>query len=304
MILSVILVNYKQPDQTIDCVRSLDRSTFQDFQTIIVDNESDLASEEKLRGHCPNAVVIPVAQNLGFAGANNIGIRFAIESGSKLVLLLNNDTVVHKELLEELVETAEEDKSTGVVGGKIFYFDKPDTLWFAGGRLNIHKALGTHEGIGIKDDGSFNLMKESDYMTGCCLLTKREVVEKIGLLDTRFFLYLEDADFCVRAKDAGYNIIYQPKAIVYHKVSSSTQWDSPVYIYFSLRNKILFLRKHSSFSLWARYSPYLMYFYLRQFARLIFKWHNFRAARAAFLGMLDGLRNSTGRDGEGSLHRL
>lgn len=302
--LSVILVNYKRGDLTIECVHSLEESTYEDFQVIIVDNDGTHDSTEKLKCGCPGAIVIPVEKNLGFAEGNNVGIRYALGTGSKMVLLLNNDTIVHSDLLKNLVETACGDNLLGIVGGKIYYHDAPNTLWFAGGHLEIDKAFGTHLGLGKRDDGSFELATQSDYITGCCLLAKREVFESVGLLDAHLFLYFEDADFCVRARNAGYTVIFQPRAVLYHKVSNSTRHDSPIYIYFNLRNKILFLRKHSTFKKWFKHTPYLVYFYIRQIARLIFKWHDLRGARAAYLGLLDGLRNFTGQSGEGSLKRL
>lgn len=304
MLLSIILVNYKQAGQTIECVRSLEKSSFRDFKAIIVDNESTSESASELRTHCPDAIVLPCGSNLGFAGGNNVGIRYAIESKSDLILLLNNDTIVHENLLETLVNTIQSQKTIGVVGAKVYYEDRRDLLWFAGGRLFIDKALATHRGIQEKDDGLFDTLQETDFVTGCCLMTKREVIEHIGMLDTGFFLYYEDSDFCIRARDAGYSVLYQPKAVLYHKVSHSTELDSPVYIYFNLRNKILFLKKHSSPAGWIRHLPYLSYFYARQFVRLIIRHRNRRAVRAAFLGLIDGLRNSTGEHGEGKLMRL
>ena len=302
--LSVILVNYKRSDLTVDCVRSLEGSTYKDFQIIIIDNDATEDSTVTLKTRCPEATVISVRGNIGFAEGNNVGIREALSGGSKWILLLNNDTLVHRDLLKNLVETAEGNKLVGVIGGKIYYHDNPDTLWFAGGHLEIDKALGTHIGIGGKDDGSFDHATDTDYITGCCMFVKREVFESAGLLDTRLFLYFEDADFCVRAKDSGYVILFQPRAVLYHRVSISTRHDSPVYIYFNLRNKIIFLRKHSAVRKWVKHLPYLTYFYFRQIARLLLKWHDLRGVRAACLGLWDGLRNYTGQAGEGSLYKL
>jgi GT2 family glycosyltransferase len=124
------------------------------------------------------------------------------------------------------------------------------------------------------------------------------------LLDESFFAYLEDVDFCVRARGMGYKVLYQPKAVIYHNVSSTTSWDSPLYLYFNLRNKILFLRKHSRGMRWVPYLPKLVYFYLRQFIRLIVKWRNVPSARAAWWGLIDGLRGFTGISGMGRLPRL
>jgi hypothetical protein len=302
--LSIILVNYKQTDLTSDCVNSLRESTFKDFNIIIVDNESTQSSHEILCTVCPEAYVLPFERNLGFGGGNNAGIEYALQHGAKLILLLNNDTVVKNDTLEKLVRTAERKPTAGIIGAKIYYYNNPRMIWYSGGRLDIDKALGTHPGIGLEDDGSQRECVETDFVTGCCLLTRQEVLEKIGKLDQSYFLYMEDADFCVRAKRAGFSVIYEPSAVVYHKVSNSTGWDSPTYIYFNLRNKILFLRKNSNISRCIWNLHYFIYFYGRQLIRLIFKHRNYRAARAAIFGIIDGFRNYTGNIGEGSLYKL
>jgi hypothetical protein len=130
---------------------------------------------------------------------------------------------------------------------------------------------------------------------------RREVADQIGILEKAFFAYLEDADFCTRARAAGFEVRYQPKAIIYHKVSRTSAWDSPVYIYFNLRNKLLFLRRHSNAFRWLPYLPGLVYYYLRQFTRLVFKKRDAQKVRAAWYGLVDGLRNSTGEMGEGRM---
>jgi GT2 family glycosyltransferase len=302
--LSIILVNYKKTELTNDCVKSLRESTFRDFNIIIVDNESTRTSFEELHSACPEANVLTSERNLGFGGANNAGIEFALQHGADLLLLLNNDAVVKKDTIEKLVETADEKPGAGVVGAKIYYYDRPNLIWYSGGKLDVDKALGTHPKIGLEDDGSDDECVETDFVTGCCLLTRKEVIDKIGSLDQSYFLYLEDADFCVRAKRAGYSVIYQPAAVVYHKVSNSSGWDSPTYIYFNLRNKLLFLRNNSKASRWIWQLHYLIYYYVRQFIRLTFKHRNYKAARAAFFGFIDGVRNYTGVMGEGRLYKL
>ena len=302
--LAVILVNYRRPDDTIECVRSLRQSTFTDFRLIIVDNASGDGSVERLRNDCPEALLIAHPTNLGFAEGNNAGIRVALAEGAQLVLLLNNDTIVDPDALHVLVRTMEDHYTAGIVGAKIRYYDRKNILWFAGGYINRHSTFGGHYGLNTEDRGQFDTLRSCDFVTGCTLLFRRALVDQVGMLERSYFAYLEDVEFCVRAGDAGYDILYQPGAIIYHKVSSTSSWDSPVYIYFNLRNKIIFLRRNSSVLRWLPHLPHLAYFYLRQFARLVFKWHDIRGTRAAWLGLRDGLRNFTGSHGEGSLDRI
>lgn len=299
--LSVILVNYKRARDTIDCVRSLEQSTFPDFDIIIVDNGTAEGTRSLFTSECPRATLIPSERNLGFAEGNNVGIREALRRGSTYILLLNNDTVIDKHALAEMVKSLSDDPGVGIVGAKIYYFDRPDVLWFAGAYLNAHAARIKHYGIGEKDSGNYDGERPTDYVTGCCLMFRREIADRIGLLDKAYFAYLEDADFCLRARAAGFTMRYQPSAIIYHKVSSTSAWDSPVYIYFNLRNKLLFLRRHSSFFRWLPYLPSIVYYYARQFIRLAFKWRDVQKVRAAWYGMVDGLRDYTGEVGEGRM---
>jgi GT2 family glycosyltransferase len=300
-VLSVILVNYKRTQDTIDCVRSLEQSTFLDFDIIIVDNGAGEGSRRAFTEGCPHAILLFSERNLGFAEGNNVGIREALRRGSTYILLLNNDTIIDKQALAEMVKSLSHDRSIGIVGAKIYYFDRPNVLWFAGAYLNVNAARYGHYGIGEKDSGQYDGERRTDYVTGCCLMFRREVADQIGLLDKAYFAYLEDADFCLRARAAGFAVSYQPKAIIYHKVSSASAWDSPVYIYFNLRNKLLFLRRHSNSFRWLPFLPGLVYFYARQFIRLVFKWRDAQKVQAAWYGMVDGLRDYTGEIGEGRM---
>lgn len=302
--LAVILINYKRVYDTIECIESLQSSTFANFDIILIDNGSDDGSAEILQNKFPQIISFPNDTNVGFAEGNNIGIRYALEKMYKYILILNNDTVVANDALAYLMNTIKSNSKFGVVGCKILYYDNPEYIWFAGGNFNYNSSKGYHYGIKEKDIGQYDHEYETDYITGCCLLTRREVFEKIGMLDPDYFAYLEDVDFCSRAKKTGYSIVYQPKAVIYHKVSSTSSWDSPVYLYFNMRNKILFLSKNSRFTKWVIYLPYLIWFYLRQFIRLIFKHRNFKTAYAVYLGICDGLRKYTGKFGEGSLNKL
>lgn len=300
--LSIILVNHRRATDTIECVRSLRQSTYKGFELIIVDNGSGDESIDQLRRECPEARLIVNESNMGFAEGNNAGIRES--TGSEFILLLNNDTIVDPAALSALVQTLKNDPAAAIVGAKIYYFDRPNVLWFAGGHFNQHSTFGGHDGLNEEDCGAYDTLRPCDFVTGCCLLFRRQLVNRVGLLERSYFAYLEDVEFCIRTRAASYLVMYQPQAKIYHKVSSTSSWDSPVYIYFNLRNKIVFLRRNSSVTRWLPHLPHLIYFYVRQFVRLMFKWHDAQGTRAAWLGLRDGLRNTTGSYGEGSLERV
>jgi GT2 family glycosyltransferase len=302
--LSIILVNYRRPDDTVECVRSLSGSTFRDVQIIIVDNGSGDGSTDRLRRECAGTILITSPRNVGFAGGNNLGIRRALDDGSRFILLLNNDTIIDPGTIEALMATIRAGRRTGIVGAKIVYYDRPDILWFAGGYLNPNAARAGHHGIGKPDGPAFHSPKPCEYVTGCCLLARREVFEAVGMLPTPYFAYMEDAEFCLRTRRAGYAVLYEPRARVLHKISMTTRWDSPAYIYLNLRNKLLFLKRNSRPALWAPHLPSLLYFYLRQMIRLLLRGHGPVALRAAWYAIIDGLRGFTGEDGSGRLPLL
>jgi GT2 family glycosyltransferase len=302
--LAVILVNYGDPGDTIACVESLGKSTGVDYRIYVVDNASTAETADRLRTGCPNVTLMTNAENIGFGGGNNTGITRAFGDGADLVLLLNNDTIVAPETLSALAEPFSRSPRAGVAAAKIYYHSEPDLLWYAGGRLSVNAARVAHVGLGTKDAGQFDRLAETDYATGCSLLFSREVYDAIGMLDDGFFAYYEDADFSVRARKAGFPVLFVPAARVWHKVSTTSGWDSPVYIYFNLRNKLLFVRKHASVPGAILAVPELCYYFGRQFIRLILKRRNLTAAKAAWMGTIDGLRGLKGVHGRGRLQQV
>lgn len=186
-------------------------------------------------------------QNYGFAEGNNIGIRFAMEHfPSEYILLLNNDTVQDPCFLKNLVEGAEEHPHAGFIGPKIFYCDyhgRSDIINHAGVLLNNWIGITIHRGDKIPDIGQYNRVREVDSLTGACLLVKREVIEKIGLLIPDYFLYWEETEWCQRGRHAGYTCVYIPSSVIWHHVGSSAQ--GPTYQYYYTRNRFWFIRKNA-----------------------------------------------------------
>ncbi|HWP83428.1 MAG TPA: glycosyltransferase family 2 protein [Bacteroidota bacterium] len=217
----VILVNWNGKADTLECLSSLQKVHYSNARVLVVDNASSDGSVEAFRSQFPSVELIENSVNVRFAGGNNVGIRHALERGAEYVLVLNNDTVVDAMVLDELIRTAESDPSIGMVGAKVLYYTDPQRIWFAGGRIHWWSGWIAHEGIREMDRRQHDIVKDVDYLTGCCILAKREVIEEIGLFDERFFMYGEDVDWCLRARRAGYRLVFQPKAKVWHKVSVS-----------------------------------------------------------------------------------
>ncbi len=302
--LIIILVNYRHADDTIACIHSLRQSTYTNFDIVVVDNGFGDGSADRIRSAHSGIRLIENSQNLGFAGGNNIGLKIALDGTYAFALLLNNDTVVEPQTLAALIAAMHAHPDVGIVGAKIYFFDNPRMLWFSGGILNVHSGAVAHRGIHETDEGQYDQPGSCDFVTGCCLLIRRAVLERVGMLDTDYFAYYEDGDFSYRARQAGFGVFYMPTARVWHKISSSTQWDSPFYLYFTLRNRLVFLRKHSTLIATLPYIHVLLYFYGRQFIRLLLKGGPFEELRAAWFAVIDGLRGNTGLLGMGSFDRV
>jgi GT2 family glycosyltransferase len=219
----VIVLSWNGKKDTLECLASLQQLTYPNARIIVVDNSSSDGTGDAIRSAFPNIELIVNNSNLRFAGGNNVGIRQSLEGGAEYVLMLNNDTVVDPEFLGRLVEAAESGRKIGIVGPKIYYFDDPKRIWFAGGLIKWWRGRVTHIGIREVDNGEYDVTTEVDYITGCCMLIKREVIETIGMLDERYYIYGEDVDLCVRALRSGYKSVYVPSSRVWHKLSVSTK---------------------------------------------------------------------------------
>lgn len=240
----IVLLNYKGCQDTIECIESLEQITYPNYRIIVVDNDSKDGSEETLRNKFPQHIIIQSGDNLGFSGGNNVGIKYALENRADYILLLNNDTLVEPNFLEPLVEESEKDKSIGIAAGKINYYYDKNIIWAAGGYISEIKGCGYHYGINQEDLGQYDIRQEVSFLTGCIQLIKREVLEKVGLYDEDYFLYMEDVDYCCRVKKTGFKLMYVPKSKIYHKVSASTGENSPLMLYYMNRNRLLFIRKN------------------------------------------------------------
>lgn len=217
----IVVVTWNGKRDTLECLASLQAVTYPNYRILLIDNASTDGTQEAVQKQFPSVEMIRTDRNLRFAGGNNVGIRHALSQGAAYVLLLNNDTVVDPNFLTELVATAERDPSVGMVGARIYYHEDPQRIWFAGGEISWWSGWIAHTGIRQVDRGHFDSERAVDYITGCCMLVRREVIERIGLLDERFFMYGEDVDWCLRARRAGYRLVFQPKAKVWHKLSVS-----------------------------------------------------------------------------------
>ncbi|QYR20624.1 DUF1972 domain-containing protein [Paenibacillus sp. sptzw28] len=251
-LVGVILVNFNGADDTIECITSLMKMNYFNMNLYVVDNcsynDSGLQLKQFIDKQDSSSIkFIQLERNVGFSGGNNVAIRQAMADGAELLWLINNDTIVDRDALSYLVETMKENPGTGIVGSKIYFYGTK-RIWFAGGAIN-KLGMSSHSGYNKEDlQGElYSEVKEVGYITGCSLLANKKMIEQIGVLDEDFFLYYEDTEFCRRAIRYGWKVFYEPRSIVWHKVSASTKSSfndhSPALDYYDIRNSIFFIRK-------------------------------------------------------------
>ncbi|CAN5159540.1 glycosyltransferase family 2 protein [soil metagenome] len=287
----VVIVNWNGWADTIECLESVFRQHYMNFQVVICDNDSADHSLARIRawadgelnvqpaisnplqrlswppvpkpiprveydrayaeagglrrGPEPKLVLVETGANLGFAGGNNVGLRYALkQDDAAYVWLLNNDTVVDQEALAAAVLVAERDDSIGMVGAKLLFYDRPGTIQaVAGGKIipwqGMIRLLGREE----EDRGQWSDTVTPDYITGASLLVKADVVRTIGLLDEQYFMYAEELDWCLRARKASWRLIYSPGSSIWHKEGKSVRYRSPLHDFYAVRSTLLWVKK-------------------------------------------------------------
>ncbi len=249
----LVIVNWNGYIDTQKCLASITKLRIPEntsLETIIVDNGSTDISVQRLSNGFPWATILTLDENLGFTGGNNIGIQYAMKSGADYIWLLNNDTVVHQNALS-LID-AFKDPTVGIAGSKIYFApghefyasrykksQRGKVFWFAGGLIDWENMYASHKGVDEVDSGQYDQIVDTPFVTGCSMMIKREVVDRIGLLDDRFYLYLEDLDFGLRAKSQGFTLVYYPNSVIWHiNAGSSGGVGNEIHDYYITRNRL------------------------------------------------------------------
>ncbi len=255
---AIIILNWNLPSDTAECINSILASKTTNYSIIIVDNNSSDDSIEQFKQKFGTKITLLQNQeNLGFAAGVNVGIQYALKLQAEYIILLNNDTIVDSNMIEELKKAAAKTPEIGLLSPAVFYADTPEKVWRYGDNerpwLPIPLKISTKE-TARHLPNAFQL----DYITFCCALIKRQVFEHIGLLDERFFMYFEDADFCRRTREAKFKIYCVPKARMWHKVSLSAVKDKPRNRYERSWGRLQFFRTHPHGFLPTLFYPYLL----------------------------------------------
>ncbi len=263
----IILLNYNNYTDTIECFESLLNITYQNYRIVIVDNYSPNASVFQLRKYfnekntkyffyktkelayssqnsLESLVLIQSGYNGGYSFGNNIGIRYAQNNNTDYVLLLNNDTIVDKYFLEPLVETCENDCKVGIASGKIYFHDKPHTIWFNGGQFKQLTASIKHYHFGENDIGQ-GPPENITFISGCMMLIPIEVIKNVGLFNEDYFMYIEDLEYSQRIINNGYTLKVCENSKISHKVGRSTGGQfTKLSIYLRTKNTNKFIYKN------------------------------------------------------------
>jgi len=242
---TVIILNWNGKDDTLECLASVQLLSYTNYDVIVVDNGSTDNSVSAIQSSFPEITLIETGENLGFAEGNNVGIRYALKTGTDYIFLLNNDTVVDSSILNALVCASKKKNDLGIFGAKIYYYDQPQTIWFAGGYWDTLHLHFFHSGIGQQDSEKFCVAQPCDYACGCSLFLSSKVIESVGLMNKDFFLTYEETDWCYRATKLGFPSYFVPEAKLWHKISVSFGGEnSPLQAYFYMRNILLWGLKH------------------------------------------------------------
>lgn len=245
----LIILTWNQCEMTLRCLASATQLVYPKdrLKMVVVDNGSTDATVSAIGQAYPDVKILPNASNLGYAGGNNVGIRYALSRSADYIGLLNNDVIVKPDMLMRLVDAAQASETTGVVTPLVAEMDAPDTVWALGSRVdwrmgNVHRLYAGDRVAALQEALTF----EVDIASGAVLLAKRAVFEAIGLLDEPFFLYYEESDWCLRVRSAGYYILAVPAAMAWHKVSGTLGQSSPLIDYYMFRNHLRFVSRHWS----------------------------------------------------------
>jgi len=298
-LVSVIVVNWNGREYLGECLDSLGRQTFPDFEVIVVDNGSTDGSVEFMESQFPGfARILRNAENRGFSGGNNQGIKAA---SGRYIALLNNDARADPDWLQELLKAAQADPRAGMLASKIYLQGRPRIIDNVG-HLIFRDGLNRGRGRLEEDHGQFNEKEEVLFPSGCAALYRREMLEEIGLFDEDFFAYGDDTDIGLKGRLAGWKCLYIPQAVVCHRYSQSSGFYSPLKAFYVERNRVWIAVKYFPLSLLLKSPFYTCWRFLLQgygaltgrgaagkFGQEYSRWQLLRILGKAYISAIRGL---------------
>jgi GT2 family glycosyltransferase len=286
-LVSIITVNYRQATMTCELLDSIANNAYKNVEVIVVDNGSQKNCTLEFQKHYPSVKTVISTENLGFAGGNNIGTE---QATGDFYFFVNNDTVFTEGLIENILARFTKNEKIGAISPKIRYFDTPNIIQYAG-FTEMGKLTGRNETIGKDEDdkGQHDTARTTPYAHGAAMMVRKEAIRKAGVMPEQFFLYYEELDWCCRIREAGFEIWYEPSAVIYHKESASVGKLSPLKVYYQNRNRLLFMKRNTN-SL-PHLGLFLTYFYTITYPIKSLSWllkkdmSNFMAFQKAVWGL-------------------
>lgn len=247
-----VILNWNGKADTLACLASLEKTTYSPHKVVVADNASSDGSVEAIRKQFPDVHVVETGANLGFSGGNNAGIQWALDHDADYCFVLNNDTLVEPNTIAQLVETAESDPKIGMVGPLILYFEPKDTIAALGGYIRWKWAEAI-QGYNLEPKSAAPKEPfDTDFLTAAAVLVSRPAIAKAGLLPEEYFYGMEDAAWCEHIKRAGFKLVAEPRVSIDHKENAATGKFSPLKMYYTSRNALLFLKNEAG-SDWQRH---------------------------------------------------
>ncbi len=289
----ILVLCHNGLELTLACLDSLRQQTYAHSEVLVIDNASQDGTPEAIRAAYPDLGLIRTGANLGYAGGNNVGIRVALQRGADVIFLVNNDTLLAPDCVARLVGALEADPRIGVIGPMVYTWDEGQLISSAGGAIDWWHADAINMGMGELDRGQYGA-RPVDFVNGCGLMITRQAIERVGLLDERYFMYWEETDWCVRVRRAGFSVRFEPGAQMRHKAAIRPDRLGPMTLYYLTRNRLLFFATHTPLPLKPVALAHALHGALRGAG------HERRAgraehARAIQLGIVHGLQRRWGR---------
>lgn len=293
-LVACVVLNKDRRQDTLECLDSIRAGTYRNARVILLDCQSRDGSVDAVRARHPDATVIELPRNLGYAGNNDVGIEAALAMDARWVFVLNEDTVLAPDCIEQLVRVAESERTVGCVGPLVRHHDEPGVIQSAGGTLD-RRWQSRHLGENEEDRGQFRDPHEVEWVSGCAIMLRAEALREVGAFDGRFFVYWEETEWCVRARKAGWRILNVPAAKLWHKGVQRRYAPGPWVTYYVTRNRLLLLATHHApRQAWATACVQI----LRTLVSWSVKprWRHMRAHRdAMWHGVVDFLRGRLGQ---------
>ncbi len=243
MSIDIIIIHYGDLETTKRCLESVEKCKDEYRSVILINNDAAIDLTKALR-ESKQRTIINAGRNLGFAKAVNVGIKHALNQSADYIVLLNNDASIEKKVLSTLASFLNDSKTAGIAGPVISFRQNGKLLFDYGGNIGSLTGRTTHDN---RDSNNDKRPKKADYVSGCCMMVKSEVIEKVGFFDEQFFMYYEDVDYCLRTREAGYDTWVVPEGLIFHELSKSIKKGSDNATYHLIKSGMLFGRKHRQF---------------------------------------------------------